>query len=431
MNWLEKIVSLWSLHFRTLSRTLWMTAACLVIIMSVSARCAEEWPHYLGPNFDLKLGVEEFIAKSATKVWDTKVATGMCSVTIAQGLLYTMGNDGTEASEDNAKDTVYCLDAKTGEERWTFNYSCTLDPRLHPGGPSSTPTIHGGKVYTLSKFGHIFCLDAKTGKKLWEVSAVHYKPKKPWWGFAASPTIVNNVVIYNIGDRGLALNKDTGEIVWKSENNVVGYATPKPLPASMLNRPAVALFTNEDFLVLDPVNGKSVATYTKTWQEQSNCNAITPYIHKGRIYLVHSKHGMARLSLDGNKFTQDWLSEDGKYANEWQAFNTHVIHRGNIYFLTKGRGSSGTGLNCVDAETGQRKFFDEKFDFGNSLLVGDTMIMLSEKGELIWGELGEAAFKETHRQKILDGLCWAKPVLLGNLLYARNAEGTVVCYKLE
>jgi len=399
--------------------------------MSVRARCAEEWPHYLGPNFDLHPAIEEFIAESATKVWDTKVTTGMCSVNIAQGMLYTMGNDESEAGKDNAKDWVYCLDTKTGEEGWTFIYPCALDPRLHPGGPSSTPTIHGGKVYTLSKFGNIFCLDAKMGKKLWEVSAVHYKPKKRWWGFAASPTVVDDVVIYNIGDKGLALNKDTGEILWKSENNVVAYATPKPLPVSMFNRPAVALFTNEDFLVIDPTTGKSVATYTKTWEEKSNCNAITPYIHEGRIYLVHSKHGMARLSLDGNKFTQDWLSEDGKYANEWQAFNTHVIHGGNIYFLTKGRGSSGTGLNCVDAETGRRKFFDEKYDFGNSLLVGDTMVMLSEKGELIWGKLGEVAFKETHRQKILDGLCWAKPVLIGNLLYARNAEGTVVCYKLE
>ncbi len=431
MNWLERIVSLWSLHLRTLPRALWMTVACSVILMSVSARCAEEWPHYLGPNFDLKPDVEEFTAKSAAKVWDTKVTTGMCSVTIAQGLLYTMGNDESESGQDNAKDTVYCLDAKTGDQKWTFNYPCALDPRLHPGGPSSTPTIHGGKVYTLSKLGHIFCLDAGTGKKLWEFSAEHYKPKKPWWGFAASPTIVNDLVIYNVGDRGLGLNKDTGQVVWKSENNVVGYATPKPLPAGMFNRPAVALFTNEDFLVLDPANGQPVATYTKTWQEKSNCNAITPYVHKDRIYLVHSAHGMARLSLNGNTFTQDWLSEDGKYANEWQAFNTHVVHGGNIYFLTKGRGSSGTGLNCVDAETGQRRFFDEKFDFGNSLLVGDTMIMLSEKGELIWGELGQAAFKETYRQKILDGLCWAKPVLLGNLLYARNAEGTVVCYKLE
>jgi outer membrane protein assembly factor BamB len=407
---------------------------CFVIIivfgLFAGLSRAADWPHYLGPNFDLKPLAREFNATSVTVVWNAKVETGMCSLTIADGLVYTMGNDGTKEDEDRSKarDFVYCLDAKTGDEKWKFDYKCLLEPRLHPGGPSSTPTIYEGKLYTLSKLGHIYCLDVKTGKKLWEASALHYKPRKPWWGFAGSPTVINDVVIYNIGDRGLAFNKDNGTIVWKSEKNVVGYATPKPLPTEMFNRPAVALFTNEDFLVLDPATGKSVATYNKTWREKSNCNAITPYIHKNRIYLVHSKHGMARLSIDGNKIKQDWLSEDAKYPNEWFAFNTHVIYENHIYFLTKNK----SGLSCVDAETGKLKWYDDKYDFGNLLRVGNKMIMLSENGELIWGELGEESFEETHRQKILEGpYCWSKPVLLGNLLYARNAAGDVVCVKLE
>ena len=88
-------------------------------------------------------------------------------------------------------------------------------------------------------------------------------------------------------------------------------------------------------------------------------------------------------------------------------------------------------MACVDAETGRRKSFDDKLAFGNLLGIGDKMIMLSEEGELIWGDLGEASFKETYRQKILDGLCWSKPVLLGNLLYARSAQGAVVCLELK
>jgi hypothetical protein len=137
---------------------------------------------------------------------------------------------------------------------------------------------------------------------------------------------------------------------------------------------------------------------------------------------------MACLSINGNTLKQDWLSDDAKYPNEWFAFNTHVIYKNHIYFLTQRE----SGLSCVDAKTGQRKWFENKYDFGNLLRVGNKLIMLSEKGELIWGELGEAAFEETHRQKILEGrYCWSKPVLIRNLLYARNAEGNVVCLRLE
>ncbi|MFH1717977.1 MAG: PQQ-binding-like beta-propeller repeat protein [Planctomycetota bacterium] len=431
MNWFESIAGVCSQSCGTAYRGVWIAAICLFLSPAMSATGADDWPHYLGPNYDFRPLAEQFTAKSETKVWDAKVTTGMCSINIADGRLYTMGNDGTKDNEDKARDFVYCLDAKTGKEIWTFDYPCLLEPRLHPGGPSSTPTIHEGKVYTLSKFGHIFCLDAKTGQKLWEASAQEYKPKQAWWGFAGSPTVVGDLVIYNIGDRGMALNKDTGQVVWKSEQNVVAYATPKPLPATMFGRPAVAVFTNRDFLVLDPATGQSVATYTKTWQEKSNCNAITPYIHDGHFYLVHSAHGMSRLSLEGDTFKQDWLSEDAKYPNEWFAFNAHVIQGENIYFLTKDRNPGATGLCCVNAETGQRKWFDDKYDFGNLLGVGNKMIMLSEKGELIWGDLTEAGFRETHRQKILDGLCWAKPVLLGDFIYGRDAEGAVVCLKLE
>ena len=245
---------------------IWIGAVCLAVSLSLTASGAEDWPHYLGPNFDLKPGVEEFTAKSASKVWDAKVGTGMCSVTIADGLLYTMGNDGKKEDKDKskAKDSVHCLDARTGAEKWTFDYQCVLKPNLHPGGPSSTPTIHQGKVYTISKEGHIFCLDAKTGDEVWRASAEQYQVRRAWWGFAASPTVVGDVVVYNVGDKGLALNKNTGDVLWKSEENVVGYATPKPLPTAMFNRPAVAVFTNRKFLVLDPKTGRPVATYEKT-----------------------------------------------------------------------------------------------------------------------------------------------------------------------
>ena len=404
---------------------------CMMMAFSLSVNASQDWPNYLGPDNDFQPQLKKFTATSAEEVWRVQLKTGMCSVTIADGLLYTMGNDGTKKDEDTAMDHVYCLDAKTGEMKWQFEYPCKLEPRLHPGGPSSTPTIHEGKVYTLSKFGQIFCLDAKTGKKIWEASAVQYKPEKPWWGFAGSPTIMGDAVIFNIGTKGMAFNKDTGELFWKSDGNVVAYATPKPLPINMFNRPAVAIFTDEGFYILDPATGESLATYTRTWEEKSNCNAITPYIYNGGIYLNHSAHGMARLTLKGNTLTQDWLSEEAKYPNEWYAFNPQVIYKGNIYFLSSGRVKADKGMHCVNADTGKRVWFDQSFDFGSLIGIGDKMIMLTENGELVWGDMIDTKFRESYRKKILEGLCWSVPVIIGDHLYARDAEGGVVCLKLK
>ena len=199
----------------------------------------------------------------------------------------------------------------------------------------------------------------------------------------------------------------------------------------MFNRPAVAIFTNERFFILDPATGEPLATYSKTWEEKSNCNAITPYIHNGGIYLNHSAHGMARLSLKGNRLTQDWLSEDAKYPNEWYAFGPQVFHNDKIYYLTKGRVKADTGFHCVDANTGKGIWSDPNFEFGNLIGVGDKLIMLNENGELIWGDFIDTKFKETYRKKILEGLCWAVPVLIEDHLYARDAAGGLVCLKLK
>ena len=199
----------------------------------------------------------------------------------------------------------------------------------------------------------------------------------------------------------------------------------------MFNRPAVAIFTDEGFYILDPATGESLATYTRTWEEKSNCNAITPYIYNGGIYLNHSAHGMARLILKGNTLTQDWLSEEAKYPNEWYAFNPQVIYKGNIYFLSSGRVKADKGMHCVNADTGKRVWFDQSFDFGSLIGIGDKMIMLTENGELVWGDMIDTKFRESYRKKILEGLCWSVPVIIGDHLYARDAEGGVVCLKLK
>lgn len=59
--------------------------------------------------------------------------------------------------DQDEKDTVWCLDASTGNVVWSFSYPRPLDPRYYEVGPSATPTIHQSSVFTLSKKAtHLF-----------------------------------------------------------------------------------------------------------------------------------------------------------------------------------------------------------------------------------------------------------------------------------
>ena len=69
---------------------------------------------------------------------------------IADGLLYY---------GSSADDKVYCLDAATGEQRWTV---------FTEGPVRLAPTIAEGRVYVGSYDGHAYCLDAKSGTLIWK-----------------------------------------------------------------------------------------------------------------------------------------------------------------------------------------------------------------------------------------------------------------------
>jgi len=87
--------------------------------ISASFSWALDWPHWRGPHYD-GVSRETDLDPSALNdpliVWEAKIGTGFSAVSVANGKAYTIGNvDDT--------DIVYCFDARTGKELWTFYLS--------------------------------------------------------------------------------------------------------------------------------------------------------------------------------------------------------------------------------------------------------------------------------------------------------------------
>ena len=128
----------------------------LIVITLVDSLKADDWHRWRGPTLNgvsaETAWLDEWPDEGPPISWKAMVGTGFSSTSVARGRLYTMGN------EDNTE-TVYCLDAATGKELWTHSYPCALDDRFFEGGPTSTPTVDAGAVYTLSRQGDLICLD--------------------------------------------------------------------------------------------------------------------------------------------------------------------------------------------------------------------------------------------------------------------------------
>ena len=115
-------------------------------------------------------------------------------------------------------DTTFCLDARTGKVIWHHSYPCPLDPKNFEGGPCATPTVADGRVYTHSRKGDTYCLDAAKGTVIWSKNLnKELGLEIPTWGSAGSVLIEGNLAVLNMGSAGVALDKESGKVVWVSD----------------------------------------------------------------------------------------------------------------------------------------------------------------------------------------------------------------------
>jgi len=60
-------------------------------------------------------------------------------------------------------------------------------------------------------------------------------------------------------------------------------------------------------------------------------------------------------------------------------------------------------------------------------LAGGRLIALSDKGGLMIAQASPAGYVELAAAQVLEGKCWTVPVLADGRIYARNADGELVC----
>ena len=380
-----------------------------------------EWPQFRGPTRD---GISTETAWSHAwppegpkRMWGAKLGNGFSSLSISGGRLYSMGN-----AED--QDSVWCLDALTGAVIWRHRYACKLDPKYYPGGTSSTPTVFAGAVYSLSKAGQLFCLDATTGAVRWAKNiTADFGIKPPTWGFASSALIRDHLLLLNVGKAGVALDRDTGAVVWNSGDGACGYASP--VPYTLAGKNYLALFGGDAMRGVDLESG--VIRWTYGWKTEFGENSPDPIFTDCKLFIT-SGHGAGSALVDlgtGGDPTLLWHNSD--LGNHIAA---SVLTRGHFYGFTGRVNHDDGGFGCVDAATGVTNWYIPNMR-GSLILAGDRLLVLTLQSELVVVAVDPAAFRELARAQALGGVSWTAPVLLQNRVYVRNGKGEMACFDVS
>ena len=395
------------------------TLIATLLVSAVSLAQAADWPNWRGPDYN---GIssetgwyEKWGSRGPKRLWTASVGTGFAAVSVADGRVFTMGNKSN-------KDTVYALDEATGETLWKYTYSSPLSPNSYDGGPNATPTVDGDRVYTFSKDGQVYCLEAATGKRLWYKKLIStYKVKKPNWGHASSPYITGEMVILNAGTHGMALDKRSGKLIWKTGTTAAGYATP--VPYDHQGTPALVVFGKTRAYGVRVSDGSKL--WSKTFQDRYQTNAADPVLYNGNIFLTtNSKDGeMIQLRSSGSSVKTLWRNRDMSIH-----FNPPVVV-GDYLYGFDGRVNNSDDLRCINLKTGDTEWSKSSIPCGSIMASDGKLIILSRKGDLYIAEATPSRFRQLAKARVLTGTCWTVPVLANRSLYVRNSRGTL--HKLQ
>ena len=386
-----------------------------------------DWTRWRGPAGD---GVSQetgwlgdWPGSGPEVVWKAEVGVGFSSMAVAAGRVYTMGNTGKKG-KDAHQDIIWCLDANTGEELWRRAYPSELAAKYYEGGPGATPTVEGDRVYTLSKHGVAFCLEASSDKVVWTKDLCKTAGVElPTWALAGSPLIWGELVIYNAGSAGLALDKMTGDVAWKSGPKGASYATPKLFKLGEVE--AIALFTGTSLTAVRAADGLALWSYP--WKTSYDINAADPlfFATEGTVFISSGYgSGCALLEYNESGCKERWRNKEIR-----SHMGSSVAYEGYIYGFD---GQVGEGsLKCLSCQTGEQRWEQKGLGTGTLMLAEGKLIVLSEKGKLVIVKASAAGYEVLQEAQILEGKCWTQPVLSHGKVYARNAVGNMVCVDVK
>ncbi|MBI2949287.1 MAG: PQQ-like beta-propeller repeat protein [Verrucomicrobia bacterium] len=400
------------------------------VLLFAAAVCvhANDWPQWRGLNRDgvsTETGLlKKWPSGGPPLAWKTTaLGSGFSSVSVAKGKIFTMGQ-GPDSS------FVYALGEKDGKLLWSAKVGRPGDPGGYPG-PRATPTVDGDLVFALGQYGDLVCLETASGQLKWRKSLTKDFGGRlmSGWGYSESPLVDGDKLICTPGgSKGTvtALNKTTGEVVWRSKALTDSAAYASIIPVEFGGRRQYVVLTDASVAGLAAESGDLL---WRGLRRGSTAVVATPIFHDGFVY-VTSSYGtgcnLFQVTASSGAFKADQV-----YANRNMA-NHHggVIRIGNYLYGYSGDRS----WVCQEFKSGN-VVWSEQGPGKGSIACADGLLYLrseSGKGTVALVQATPSGYKEISRfdqPNRSNQSSWPHPVIANGKLYLRDQD-VLLCYEV-
>jgi len=380
------------------------------------AETAAEWPGFRGANRDgVVRGVRiqtDWSKSPPVEMWRRLIGPGWSSFAVRGDLLYTQEQRGEE-------EVVACYNLKTGKPVWMHRDATRFWEANAGPGPRGTPTLSNGRVYTFGATGILNALDPGNGAVVWSRNvAADADVKVPYWGFASSPLVIEDMVIVAAAGTLAAYDLANGKPRWVGPHRGFSYSSPQLVTIEGVAQ--VLLLSPPGAISVAPADGKLL------WEHSWEGGAIVqPALTADGDVLINAlgmNGGMGIRRLAVTRASGGWsVNERWTSAGLKPYFNDFVVHKGHAF------GFDGSILACIELQDGKRKWKGGRYGNGQLVLLPDQdlLLVLSSEGELALVRATPDQFTELARFTAIEGKTWNHPALAGDVLLVRNGQEMV------
>jgi outer membrane protein assembly factor BamB len=403
---------------------------CAFAVSSSLTIYAADWPQFQGLKRDGIADESEaavthsFPSAGPKLLWKKVLGTGFAGPVVAEGKVIVTHRIGDEVN-------VEALDPASGKGIWKFSYITDYrDSFGFDNGPRACPTVTDGKVIVHGAEGVVHALDLKTGVKLWSYDTVkELSSPQGYFGRASAPTAIfgNRVAVSAGGSNAkgaagvIALNLEDGKPAWQSVDDESSYASF--VYGVKEQFPALICWMRNDLAVVDASDGTVKFKQHLRSEMDASVNAATPiWCGPDKLFLSACYGvGASLWKWDASgKLTPIWQKEDALDCH----YSTPVFLDGHLFGF-HGRQEQGQTLRCIRAADGKVVWESERVHGGTLLLVKDTLVVLTESGELWLVEAKPDKFNQLASGQILRAGHRSYPAFSNGVLYARDGKEMV------
>jgi len=404
----------------------------VLLLLAGFAAAQDNWPQFRGPhanNHADSTGLPTTWSETENIKWKTPLHdSGWSSPVIWGDQIWV-----TAATDDGKQDFAICVDKNSGKiihdtKLWENEKPSPLGNALN-GYASCTPVIEAGRVYVHFGSYGTACLDTASGKILWQRRNL---PCEHFRGPGSSPILFENLLIFHMDGYDhqyvVALDKGTGETVWKTDRNIEygtangdlmkGFSTPLVIEAA--GKTQLISPSSMATLSYDPRTGRE---YWRV-RYKTHSGAGMPLFGHGFVYL-NTGFGKADLLA----VRPDGEGDITATHVAWAAKKTigskpSQLLVGDLIFNVHDTGVA----SCLDAKTGE-ELWSKRLggEFSASPLFADGKVYYCGQDGFTTVIKPAREYMELAKNKLDDGFM-SSPAVTGKALILRTRSAM---YRVE